>query len=69
MESIVRAKLKQNPYVKHKLLQTGTRKIVEDSPKDDFWGWGKNKDGKNHLGKIWMKLRAELVPEHSSSES
>lgn len=60
MESIVRAKLKQNPYVAHKLFQTGKRKIVEDSPKDNFWGWGPKKDGRNELGKIWMKLRNEV---------
>lgn len=60
MESIVRAKLIQNPYVMHKLLQTGKRKIIEDSPKDSFWGWGPKKDGKNELGKIWMKLREEI---------
>jgi len=61
MESILRAKLKQNPYVMHKLLQTGRRKIVEDSPKDSFWGWGKDKKGRNELGKIWMKLRDEII--------
>jgi predicted NAD-dependent protein-ADP-ribosyltransferase YbiA (DUF1768 family) len=33
--------------------------LVEDSPKDDFWGWGPNKDGCNQLGKVWMKLRGE----------
>lgn len=63
MENIVRKKLKQNPYVQHKLLQTGKRLIVEDSPKDDFWGWGPKKNGRNELGKIWMKLRSELVSE------
>ena len=61
MEDIVRHKLKQNPYVMHKLLQTGKRKIVEDSPKDDFWGWGKKRNGRNELGKIWMKLRNEII--------
>jgi ribA/ribD-fused uncharacterized protein len=61
MESIVKAKLKQNPYVMHKLLQTGKRKIVEDSPKDSFWGWGADKKGRNELGKIWMKLRNGVV--------
>ncbi len=61
MESILRAKLKQNPYVMHKLMQTGKRKIVEDSTKDSFWGWGLNRNGRNQLGKIWMKLRAELT--------
>lgn len=60
MEDICRHKLNQNPYVMRKLLQTGKRKIVEDSPNDAFWGWGPNKDGRNELGKIWMKLRKEL---------
>lgn len=61
MEDIVRNKLKQNPYIMHKLIQTGDRQIVEDSPKDDYWGWGSNRDGRNELGKIWMKLREETV--------
>lgn len=60
MESIVRAKLEQNPYVMRKLLQTGDREIIEDSPKDDFWGWGIHRDGRNELGKIWMRLRDEV---------
>jgi ribA/ribD-fused uncharacterized protein len=60
MEDIVRAKLKQNPYVMHKLIQTEDKYIVEDSPKDDCWGWGRNRDGRNELGKIWMKLRDEI---------
>jgi hypothetical protein len=60
MESILRAKLKQNLYVIHKLLQTGNRMIVEDSPKDSFWGWGNNRKGRNELGKLWMKLRKEI---------
>jgi len=61
MENIVRCKLEQNPYVMRKLKQTGKRMIVEDSPKDDFWGWGKSKKGRNELGKIWMKLRKEII--------
>lgn len=35
-------------------------KIVEDSPKDDYWGWGEKRDGRNELGKIWMRLRDEI---------
>lgn len=61
MESIVLAKLKQNPYVLHKLEQSGNREIIEDSPKDAFWGWGKYKKGRNELGKIWMRLRAQIA--------
>jgi len=61
MEDIVRHKLEQNPYVMHKLIQTGDKLIVEDSPEDDCWGWGPNRDGRNELGKIWMKLREEIL--------
>ncbi|MDE5601017.1 MAG: NADAR family protein [Clostridia bacterium] len=60
MERLVRLKLNQNPYVKRKLLETENYTICEDSPKDAFWGIGPNKDGRNELGKIWMKLRDEL---------
>jgi len=67
MEDIVRNKLQQNPYILHKLLQTGDRLIVEDSPKDDFWGWGPNRDGRNELGKIWMRLREEVKNQKSES--
>ncbi len=60
MEKFLRLKIEQNPYVKKKLLQTGDYLICEDSPKDTFWGIGPNRDGRNELGKLWMKLRSEL---------
>ena len=60
MEDIVRHKLRQHPYVMHKLKQTGKRLIVEDSPKDDCWGWGPKRNGRNELGKVWMKVRSEI---------
>lgn len=59
MEKLLRLKLEQNPYVLKKLLETNDYYIVEDSPKDNYWGWGINRDGRNQLGKIWMKLREE----------
>lgn len=60
MEKLLRAKIDQNPYVKKKLLETKDYIIVEDSPKDSFWGWGSDRNGQNNLGKLWMKLRDEL---------
>lgn len=60
MERIVRAKLQQHKYIQDKLLETGDKEIIENSPVDSFWGWGPNKDGENQLGKIWMRLRAEI---------
>ena len=59
MEKILRLKIAQNPYVLKKLLETKDYLIVEDSPKDDYWGWGIDRTGKNQLGKLWMKLREE----------
>lgn len=60
MEEILRAKLSQHFYVQKKLLQTGDRELIENSPRDAYWGWGPDKKGQSHLGKIWMKLRNEL---------
>lgn len=60
MKRILFAKVYQHEYVLRKLLATGDRILVEDSWRDDVWGWGPNKDGQNLLGKIWMEIRAEL---------
>jgi ribA/ribD-fused uncharacterized protein len=60
MEDICREKLKQHYYVQKKLLETGDRELIENSPRDAYWGWGENKDGQNNLGKVWMKLREEI---------
>jgi len=69
MEDICRHKLRQHPYVKRKLLQTLDLPLVEDSPKDGCWGWGEDRQGRNELGKIWMRLRDELQTEKSDKPS
>lgn len=60
MREILQAKVDQHEYVKTKLLATGVRELIENSWRDDFWGWGPNRDGQNILGKLWMGIRAEL---------
>jgi len=60
MREILRAKADQHEYVRRKLLATGDRELIENSWRDDFWGWGPNRDGQNMLGKLWMEVRAEL---------
>lgn len=60
MYDICRLKAQQNNYVMEKLLLSGDLDIIEDSPKDSFWGWGPNRDGRNELGRIWMRLREEF---------
>jgi ribA/ribD-fused uncharacterized protein len=60
MRTILNVKVDQHEYVRRKLLETGDRELIEDSWRDDFWGWGLNKDGFNQLGKLWMEIRSEL---------
>lgn len=60
MYLILRAKLNQHEYIQTKLRQSGTRELIEDSWRDSFWGWGPDRQGQNHLGKLWMRLRDEL---------
>ncbi len=61
MKNILRAKVSQHEYVIRKLLETGNRKLIEDSWRDPYWGWGADKQGTNMLGTLWMEIREELV--------
>lgn len=62
MEEIVRAKFTQNPDLAELLLSTGDAELIEGTT----WGdtcWGidlRTGKGENRLGKILMKVRAEL---------
>lgn len=60
MRDLLRVKVEQHEYVHRKLLATGDRALVENSWRDDFWGWGPDRNGQNMLGKLWMEVRAEL---------
>lgn len=65
MEEIVRAKFFQNPDLGKRLLATGETPLAEGNT----WGdtcWGvdsRTGQGENHLGRILMKIRAELARE------
>ena len=58
-----------NPYLKKKLLETGSRLLIEGNNwGDEFWGcvWNekmKRWNGKNNLGKLLMKVRERLKNE------
>ncbi len=60
MKDICRHKLGQHAYIRTKLDETSGWNLVEDSPKDSFWGIGADGQGENQLGKIWMMLREEM---------
>lgn len=62
MEEIVFAKFSQNPELAQKLADTGDMELTEGNRwHDTYWGvdlmTGK---GENHLGRILMKVRAQL---------
>lgn len=63
MLKILRLKVAQHPYVKTKLIETRDRVLVEDSWRDDYWGWGPEKNGQNMLGVLWAEVREEVLAE------
>lgn len=65
MYKAVNVKFSQNSFLKNLLIDTGDCVIVEASPKDAYWGYGKDKKGLNMLGKILMRVRDELNEEKS----
>ena len=60
MTDVLSAKFTQHKYLKDLLLSTHNSEIIEDSPRDYYWGIGKNKNGQNNLGKLLVKVRQSL---------
>ncbi|KAF9245398.1 hypothetical protein BU15DRAFT_41154, partial [Melanogaster broomeanus] len=60
METALKLKFTQHSSLKKLLLGTGNAELVEDSPRDWFWGIGADGSGSNELGKALMRLRHEL---------
>lgn len=69
MRDILGAKADQHEYVRRKLIQSGTRTLIENSWRDDFWGWGADGQGQNMLGKLWMALRSSLATPPADGDS
>lgn len=60
MRKVLRLKLRSNPILRTRLLETGGAELVELSNKDTFWGRLPSGQGENWLGRLWMELRASL---------
>lgn len=56
----LKIKFTQNPKMKQLLLLTNNIILIEDSPRDSYWGSGKDGKGQNKLGILLMILRDEL---------
>lgn len=60
MERAIGQKFNTHLDIQQVLLDTGDAEIVEDSPVDYFWGCGRAGTGRNQLGRILMRVRANL---------
>jgi len=59
MEDLIKEKLHVCEQARSALLESESKEIVEDTP-HEFWGRGKSGQGKNMLGKIWMRYRENM---------
>lgn len=63
MYDAVLFKFKAHIDIALKLINTGNECIIEETVKENFWGCGPYKDGKNAYGKILCLVRKELEKE------
>lgn len=61
VEELFRAKLSQHPDIAKVLKASGSRTLLKVYPTDYYWGTGEDGSGENRMGKLWMKIRDELV--------
>lgn len=60
MEELFRAKIAQHPDIAEILRESDDRELLKVNDTDYYWGTGADGTGENRMGKLWMKLRAEL---------
>ncbi len=60
MRRAVHAKFAAHSDLRDLLLSTGDEELVENAPRDYYWGCGKDGTGRNMLGRILMEVRAAL---------
>ncbi|KAK0194012.1 hypothetical protein F5146DRAFT_415204 [Armillaria mellea] len=60
MEVSLYLKFTQHSDLKREILATGDAELVEDSPKDAFWGVGLDGRGRNELGKALVRVRERI---------
>ena len=65
MKMLMRLKVVQHQDIKQALIDSKGLKIVKHittyPPGDGFWDDGQDGTGLNHMGRIWMEIRDELV--------
>jgi ribA/ribD-fused uncharacterized protein len=61
MVCALRAKFSQHPVLRDLLVNTGSKELRELAVWDSYWGTGRTGKGKNRMGALLTKVRAELV--------
>jgi ribA/ribD-fused uncharacterized protein len=67
MTRAVYTQAKTYSSIEQRILETGSRKLVENSQFDYYWGCGRDHRGENHYGKILMNVRSKLEGEAAGS--
>jgi ribA/ribD-fused uncharacterized protein len=63
MTRAIYTKCKTYPEIAERLLETGDKKLVENSAYDYFWGCGRDRRTENTYGKVMMNVREKLRKE------
>ena len=66
MLTALRAKFLEHPQLTRLLLDTGSRKLIEHTTNDSYWGDGGNGSGQNRLGILLMQVRDEIARSQSA---
>lgn len=67
MYRALKAKFSTYSHLSSLLVSTAGSVLVEASPHDLFWGGGREGEGMNHLGRLLMRIRAEILGDNSDS--
>lgn len=60
MLDVLRRKFAQHPALAERLRATAGLHLIEAAPEDYYWGEGSDGTGKNRLGLLLMRVRAEI---------
>jgi ribA/ribD-fused uncharacterized protein len=65
MTRAVYTKCKNHADVAALLLSTGSKKLIENSQYDYFWGCGRDRRGTNSYGQVLMNVREKIAVEQN----
>lgn len=67
MYRALKSKFSTYSHLSSLLVSTAGSVLVEASPHDLFWGGGREGEGMNYLGRLLMRIRAEILGDNSDS--